>query len=306
MHTLSKVDFSARDQEGNVVFYVPLWKRRGLSLELFDDYWRDVHGPVCARLPGQFQYWQFHVAHNDGGIWPTIDGINYTTPEDDQFDGIAELSFKSIDDRNTWFQAAAILMDDEHNIFRKAIGYNTNPDNSKTYLDTLVKPDPNGSEHPIVKLYVLVRKQDAVSVADFRQYLVDRFAPSIVKSESLAKFRLHLFEEVDNSRPPAAGVDHGEAVEKNYQAAFELAFANKLDLERFFVSPEYTSTTADQPKYLKQISTFPERTAYTFVYDGKITLAGQRASSVAQLIADIGATNQLQPDVEKLMFKGVL
>ncbi|MGA9379639.1 MAG: EthD domain-containing protein, partial [Phormidium sp.] len=62
--TITKADYSARDRNGKVAFYVLLWKRKGISLELFDDYWRDVHGPVCARLPGQHQYWQFHVAHN--------------------------------------------------------------------------------------------------------------------------------------------------------------------------------------------------------------------------------------------------
>src|SRR2546429_440410 len=39
-------DFSTRDQAGSVVFYVLLWKRHGISLDLFDDYWRNVHGPV--------------------------------------------------------------------------------------------------------------------------------------------------------------------------------------------------------------------------------------------------------------------
>ena len=39
------------DPREEVVFYVPLWKRNGISLQQFDDYWRDVHGPVCARLP---------------------------------------------------------------------------------------------------------------------------------------------------------------------------------------------------------------------------------------------------------------
>src|SRR6476660_5783534 len=57
-------NYAARDQQGKVAFYVLLWKRKGISLELFDDYWRNVHGPVCARLPGQFQYWQLHVANN--------------------------------------------------------------------------------------------------------------------------------------------------------------------------------------------------------------------------------------------------
>src|SRR5690348_7984602 len=118
-------DFSARDSEAKVVFYVLLWKRNGISLQLFDDYWRNVHGPVCARLPGQFQYWQLHVDHNNGGVWPQIPGIDYSCREDSQFDGIAELTFRSDEDRTTWFRAAGILMDDEHNLFSKAIGYNT-------------------------------------------------------------------------------------------------------------------------------------------------------------------------------------
>lgn len=299
------VDFSERDREGNVVFYVPLWKRKGISLELFDDYWRNVHGPVCARLPGQFQYWQFHVAPNEGGVWPEIEGINYATPEEDRFAGIAELSFKSVDDRNTWFKAAAILMDDEHNLFSKAIGYNTNPGNSTTYVDGIPAGAPNGKVG-VVKLHVMVRKNDAVRVEAFRNYLTETFAPAIVKSDLLLKFRLHLFEEVDNTRPPAAGVAHGEPAEKNYQAAFEIAFSNNLDMERFFASPEYTSTVADQPKYIKQLSPFPERTAYAFVYEGKMTLAGQRSSTVAELITSIGAVNQLQDDVVDLTVgKGV-
>ena len=127
-----------------MAFYVLLWKRKGITLEKFDDYWRDVHGPVCARLPGQFQYWQFHVAHNEGGVFPAVEGVSYTTAEADQFDGIAELTFRSVADRQTWFDAAGILMDDEHNIFSKAIGYVTEQGQSKTYVDGIAAGDPNG------------------------------------------------------------------------------------------------------------------------------------------------------------------
>jgi hypothetical protein len=142
---MNRADFSGRDQAGTVAFYVLLWKRKGLSLQLFDDYWRDVHGPVCARLPAQHQYWQFHVAHNEGGIWPTLAGIEYITDEEDQLNSIAELTFKTVEDRNTWFQSATLLMDDEHNIFSQAIGYITNPGNSKTYIDRIAVGNPNGS-----------------------------------------------------------------------------------------------------------------------------------------------------------------
>ncbi|MFB2922007.1 EthD domain-containing protein [Aerosakkonema funiforme] len=297
---MSKADYAARDRKGKVAFYVLLWKRKGISLELFDDYWRDVHGPVCARLPGQYQYWQFHLAHNQGGIWPEINGINYTTPSEDQFDGIAELTFETEQDRQTWFKAAAILMDDEHNLFSKAIGYNSSPGNSITYVDSIPTGDPNGALG-ILKFHVPVKKADGISVQAFRDYMKNSFAPAVIKSDSVLKLRLHLFEEVDNSRPDAAGVSHYEPAEKQYQASFEIAFANPLEMETFFASKEYAAAVKDQAKYIQQICPFPERTAYTFVYNSQMTLAGQRSSTVAELIVNIGATNQLKEDVVALM-----
>lgn len=293
-------NYAERDREGKAVFYVPLWKRKGIPLDLFDDYWRNVHGPVCARLPGQYQYWQFHLAHNDGGVWPEIAGIDYKCSEEDQFDGIAELTFRTEEDRQTWFTAAAILMDDEHNLFSKAIGYNTSPGNSVTYVDGIENGVPNGKVG-VEKFHVMVKKADGVKVDEFRRYLTDNFARAIAESNFVLKFRLHLFEEVDNSRPDAAGVSHFEPPEKQYQAAFEIAFSNRIDMESFFTSKEYAMAVKDQAKYIKQINPFPERTAYTFVYNGQMTLAGQRSSTVAELITNIGATNQLRDDVTVLM-----
>lgn len=293
-------DYSIRDQEAQVGFYVLLWKRKGITLQLFDDYWRDVHGPVCARLPGQYQYWQFHVAHNEGGIWPSIgDLVDASSPEEN-FDGIAELTFKTVEDREIWFKAAAILMDDEHNIFSKAIGYNTSPGNSITYIDRIENGSPNGPLE-IEKFHCMIRKADGVSIEEFRDYYKKCFAPALAKMDRVVKLRLHLFDEVDNSRPDAGGVSHSEPPELNYQAAVEIAYWNRLELELLFASKEYQELLSEHQKYVKQIRPFPERSAYTFVNDGKMTLAGQRSSTVAQLIMDIGAANQLQEDVVSLM-----
>ena len=159
---VTQVDYSKRDQKGKVAFYVLLWKREGISLDLFDNYWKDVHGPVCARLPGQHQYWQFHVAHDEGGFCPAIPGLNNTRLPEDNFDGIAELTFTSESERQTWFKAAGILMDDEHNLFRKAIGYTTSPGNSITYLDRIPLGTPNG-ESGEINFHVMVRKNPEVS-----------------------------------------------------------------------------------------------------------------------------------------------
>jgi len=298
-------DYSARDNDARVTFYVLLWKRNGITLEMFDDYWRDVHGPVCARLPGQYQYWQFHVARNEGGIFAAVKGVDYRSADEDQFAGIAELTFRSVKDRQTWFDAAGVLMADEHNIFSKAIGYVTDEGHSKTYIDGIEVGDPNGGVD-IVKFHVMVRQADGVRVDDFRRYMADSFASAVAKSGLVLKFRLHLFEPPDISRPDAAGVAHSEPPEKQYQAAFEIAFKNRLDMEAFFVSEDYAAAVKDQAKYLRQVSPFPERGSYTFVYNGKMTLAGQRGSRTAELITDIGATNQQKDDIlDLVMGKGV-
>jgi hypothetical protein len=302
---MNMTDYSARDKEGKVTFYVLLWKRKGITLELFDNYWRDVHGPVCSRLPGQFQYWQLHAAHNEGGIFPVVQGVDYSTLDEDQFDGIAELTFKTLEDRQIWFKAAAILMDDEHNIFSKGIGYVTDIGNSITYIDKIEDGSPNG-RFGIVKFHVLVKQADNVSVSDFRSYMKDKFASSIVKNNNLIKFRLHLFEPPDLSRPDAAGVSHFEPPEKQYQAGFEIAFKNHIDMENFFASNEYQQAVKEQAKYVKQVCPFPERDPYTFVYNSKMTLAGQRGSSTAQLITSAGAINQLKDDIYNVMIKGEL
>ena len=298
-------DYSSRDQEAQVAFYVLLWKRKGISLKLFDDYWRDVHGPVCARLPGQYQYWQFHVAHNDGGVWPSIGDLVDASSAEENFDGIAELTFKTVEDRNKWFNAATILMDDEHNIFSKAIGYNTSPGNSITFKDGIENGSPNGYLG-LEKYHCMIRKADGVKLEDFRSYYKKKFAPALAKMAHVLKLRLHLFDEVDNTRPDADGVSHSELPELNYQAAVEIAYWNRLELELLFASKDFKNLVSEHSKYVKEIRPFPERSAYTFVNDGKMTLAGQRSSTVAQLIMDIGAANQLQDDIVDLMLKNQL
>ncbi len=294
------IDYSDRDRQGKVSFYVLLWKREGISLQLFDDYWKDVHGPVCARLPGQYQYWQFHVAHNEGGFWSMPDDpLNASTIEE-QFDGIAELTFKSVEERNIWFQAAGILMDDEHNIFSKAIGYNTDLGNSVTYVDKIPEGSPNG-EIGLKKYHCLIRKVGGIGVEQFREYLKNRLIPVFTASPQVQKCRLHLFEEIDNSRPDAGGVSHTENPSQQYHAALEVAFANQLDVALFLESNAYQNLVQESRTYIKHFKPFPERSAYTFVYDGQITLAGQRSSFVADLITKIGASNQIKDDITALM-----
>src|SRR5262249_61928654 len=156
----------------------------------------------------------------------------------------------------------------------------TNPGNSITYVDRIPNGDPNGSLG-VPKFHVMVKKAEGASVDRFRAYLKDSFAARAAASEFVLKLRLHLFEEVDASRPDAAGVAHSEPPEQSYQAAFEIAFDNRLEMESFFASEAYRAAVQDQSKFVKQLCPFPERSAYTFVYTSEMTLSCQRSSTLA-------------------------
>ena len=109
---IKQEDYAIRDRQGKLAFYVLLWKRKGIDRELFYNYWKNVHGPLCAHLPGQHQYWQFHLDRNEGGIWPMVQNVDNFCLEEFRFDGIAELTCASEADFQAEFLAFGILMAD--------------------------------------------------------------------------------------------------------------------------------------------------------------------------------------------------
>ncbi|MGH7813631.1 MAG: EthD domain-containing protein [Candidatus Binataceae bacterium] len=51
-------------------------KLPNLSAEEFHRYWRDVHGPIAARIPGVRKYVQSHAIDRAlGGRMPSYDGV---------------------------------------------------------------------------------------------------------------------------------------------------------------------------------------------------------------------------------------
>ena len=60
-------------------------KKPELSVEAFQTYWRETHGPIAARIPGLRRYVQCHTA-------PEL----YGREQAPQFDGAAELWFDDL------------------------------------------------------------------------------------------------------------------------------------------------------------------------------------------------------------------
>lgn len=292
--------YSGRDDKIKTLFYTPLKGRSGLSIEQFNLYWKDAHGPLCARLPGLFQYKQFHLDRDEGGVWRAPEGVAQVTPPDEQIDGIAELTFTSPENRQMWVDAGLPLMIDEQNCFDETVGYLVTERRSKTYVDEIANDVPNGPVG-VARYHVLLKRQHDASLEDLRSFLTKTFAPNVLRADLVIKLRLHLLDEYTKPAPPAPNVFHEPEPERQIHAAFEIAFRTRMELSRFLHSEEYEAATRDMARVVRQMSVFPERAAYSLVEDGSATLMGQRSPSVARTITDAGAMSNLNEDVVRLM-----
>lgn len=54
-------NYGARDENIVINSYTTVLRRNGVPHDLFATYWRDVHGPLCARLEGLGWYVQHHL-----------------------------------------------------------------------------------------------------------------------------------------------------------------------------------------------------------------------------------------------------
>jgi uncharacterized protein (TIGR02118 family) len=76
------------DNEATTRRVVLIARKPGMSFAEFDDYWRDVHGPLAAQVPGLVSYTQHHIVPPEGATEPDngfgIDGIAILEFESDE------------------------------------------------------------------------------------------------------------------------------------------------------------------------------------------------------------------------------
>jgi hypothetical protein len=305
MHTPShdkSFDYSERDSAIRINSYTTVLRRAEVPHLLFDTYWRDVHGPLCSRIPGLGWYVQHHFKReHDGHLWPRIEGLSAIP--DYELDGAVEIGFASEDDQSIFTAASPLLFSDEQNVFEETLAYAL-PNGSQTILDRLVDPVPNGSDS-LDRLHVhfSVRPE---RIKEFRGFMAGDFVEACQADAGLLKLRLHLPETYDNAAPspPAPNVKHIASDPRVALGIIELAFSDSLARRRFFESAAFQSTVDRQRLFIQHISAFAVEGVFTYVRDSKLTTAGLRGSRAAQLIEALAAANQVSPDVEHLMRTG--
>ena len=294
-------DFSARDQSIRINSYTTVRRRTALPHANFAAYWRDVHGPLCARLPGLGWYVQHHFTReHDAHLWPLSAGIepisNYI------LDGAVEIGFASAATQNQFKKASPILFSDEQNIFDESVAYDL-PHGSHTFIDRFPDPIPNASQ-TLDHLHIHLHSAHD-DHARFAAYLHD-YAKALAQDEAVLKLRLHVPEPHDNTQPnpPAPDVEHSVRPARASIAILEIVFANPLTRRTFLTSPAHQRATEQQSKHISRLAAFRVSGVFTYIRDGVLTTAGLRGSRAAELIRDLGALNQLTPQVQHLIKTG--
>lgn len=296
-------DHAARDAAIAVNTYTTVLRRPQVPHEVFATYWRDVHGPLCSRVPGLAWYVQYHLdREQDAHLWPRQDGI--ASFPDYVLDGGVEIGFANTDDQALFNASSSILFSDEQNMFAATVAYAL-PAGSRTLVDRIPDPNPNGDDgldRMHVHLGPGTKDPEAFAAC------VTRLTEMLATDPALLRVRLHLPEPYDNANPapPAPDVMHTVPPERERLAILDLTFATPLARRGFFQSARFGDTADDQKRHIGHATAFAVSGMYTYVRNKHLTLAGLRGSRAAQLIVRLGAVNQTTEEVRHLLFHGQL
>jgi hypothetical protein len=218
---LDTANFAARDENLRCGSYGVLGKLAGLPQDPFADYWRDVLGTLCARLPGISYYVQHHFSQDHrANLWPLPEGVRRM---DVVLDGAAEIGFADIDGLNRYAEASPVLFGDVFHLFEHIVAYNL-PRGSLTLVDREPDGIPNGPE----RLYRLHLHLNGGSGEGFRPWLSD-WTRHLASAPAVRKLRLHLPEPHNNARPspPSPHGDHQVSDERKDIGVVEIGFASR-------------------------------------------------------------------------------
>jgi hypothetical protein len=279
---------AGRDLSAQISTSVMITRKDAVPLNVFYDYWGDVHGVLAARGEGVAYYWQ----HRFGAALPDFfrlpSSVDQAVPSGDPIAGMAEITFESPEDRGALIGSAVAgeMVLDEQNVLKGTYMYSTGPGNAITLLDRFESNSPQGVPDGY-SVMTFIRQAEDVSVGQFRSF-VSEFARQLKETQGVMKVRFHLLEAYDSAAWPTPHVDHERAADQQYQAYIELA----LDTQADALSPAFDRTISALTNGIQEnvsaLTTYPSFQKNTMRYAGRPTVAGLRGLSAMRTLAAVG------------------
>ncbi|MEJ2860115.1 EthD domain-containing protein [Actinomycetospora flava] len=273
---------------------MPLRKKEAMSVADFRRYWLDVHVTLPARYPGLRSVF-LHLVSFPDSRWPAVDGVSAAPAEADEFHGVPEATFAAMDDLATFQAASHYQMVDGVNFLSEMLAYPSVGTHSETLVDT-TDPVPDGHDG-LLRHLVFLRRRPDVDVATFRAWVADDLAPALAAHAS--KVRRHLLEEIEVSLDHP-GTVMSKPLDRQYQACVEVAFPDAAALDALVASDAWVKIADGVREHCAAVHAPLVERCIATRHDGHITLAGLRGVTVADLITQLHAENQMNPAVSRI------
>ena len=221
---------------GSVVRMGLLKRRANLSQEDFGKHWRELHGPIAARLPGLRRYHQNHVVDSEQR------GIDYPRGPV-TFDGISELWF---DDESSMRKALSsdamsALAADEANFIDDI--------HVITVEQNVVIPTPPGAR--LLKRMSTLKRREDVTPETFRHEWFNVHSLLVKRLPQVKGYTQNLI--LDRKRGRGAHVSRDDLP---IDGMVELWFEDVQSLQSAFRSPAGITLMTHAREFIAEISTF--------------------------------------------------
>jgi hypothetical protein len=285
------------DDADCLTLVMPLQARPGITTEDFYEYWLNAHVTLPARFPGISSIF-LHCVSFDDATWPRLPGLSHRPPPEDEFHGVPEATFITMQGLAEFQAASKVQMDDGINFMQEIITYRSVADATQTVSDRTGLKVPDGRDG-LLRHLLFLRRLDGIETGDFRRFVADTLAPALAASPEVLKVRRHLFEEVEVTLNHPR-VRMSRPLHRQYQAALEVIHADQASLDRLEATQTWAQLAEPIEAHCEVVHAARVSRCITTKYRGDITLAGVRGVAVADVIRRLGADSQLADEVSAL------
>ncbi|WP_315833713.1 EthD family reductase [Bradyrhizobium prioriisuperbiae] len=213
-----------------------LKKRADINTDQFRRHWREVHGPLAAKVPGLRAYHQNHVVDK------TQLAIDHARGSWD-LDGISELWFDDIDSMNSAIASDAY----------KAVAADSANCMAATSVIVAKQTDvvPHDRANATIKRMSILERKHGLTPDDFRHEWLDKHAAMVAKFPAIAGYSQNLVTQ--RGATPGIDSDDGDLAA---DGIVEMWFRNTEDLTAAFRSPAAEVSQRHALDFLQNITTF--------------------------------------------------
>jgi hypothetical protein len=241
-----------------------LWVRTDQPRQTGMDYWKGPHSEIISATPGLKEYRQIHLAADNPGRWPAVDGLETTIPVDRKIDGVAEVTLKSALSPLQGRKQSQLAFKDEINVFRRTLLY-AGPPNSSRWYDVAAPGETVGA-----RSLIYLRRRDGVGAGKFRKFARKQLVPALVGTGVLKELRTQTFLPWNKKLWDTPNVAHDNPHDQHFHASLILGFTDTAARDAFYANSAIEELSNQLTPLASAIHAYDVTAALTYVKNGDI------------------------------------